>query len=308
MTPASPRPAARRRWLFFSPIPCALAALCWWLTEPLGRPDDVALRAAARPATISDAPEVSLVDPAPAPWPVGKLEGMPAKRLLLDSLEGASRRLDAVEGYTATFRRQERIGGKLGPEQTLQMKARPRPFAIYLKFLAPKAGKEVVFASGKHDDKLIAHNGDWKDKLIPRLRLDPAGAIALADSRHPITDAGLVHLTEKLVGYRRLDLDDADSRTSLDTIRDAEGRDWYRSIHTHSNPKSKRPFARVEVLYDPETRLPRRIDSYDWPAAGHDDEPLRLAERYAYDDLDLAAPLSDLDFDPANPEYAFSRF
>ena len=31
-------------------------------------------------------------------------------------------------------------------------------------------------------------------------------------------------------------------------------------------------------------------------------------ERYQYDDLDFEAPLSALDFDPANPAYAFHRY
>ena len=53
------------------------------------------------------------------------------------------------------------------------MKVRNRPFAIYLKFLAPKAGKEVVYAEGHHDNKVIAHNGDWTRKLVPRLAVAP---------------------------------------------------------------------------------------------------------------------------------------
>ncbi|HEU5115651.1 MAG TPA: DUF1571 domain-containing protein [Isosphaeraceae bacterium] len=33
-----------------------------------------------------------------------------------------------------------------------------------------------------------------------------------------------------------------------------------------------------------------------------------MAEQYEYDDLNLNAPLTDLDFDPANPDYDFKRF
>lgn len=304
--PSTRRTGRWRRVLAWTPIPLALlAGACWWLTEPLGTPGTVEGRIVAR--APSEPEEASPSDSLP-PWPDTTMEAMPAKRLLLASLEGARRRLDRVDGYTATFRRQERLKGKLGPEQTLQMKARPEPFAIYFKFLAPKAGKEVVFAKGRHDDKLIAHNGDWKDKLIPRLKLDPAGSIALADCRHPITEAGLVNLTDRLIGYRRLDLEEADAETVLDRMRDSEGREWFRSVHTHKDPDAGRPFARVEVLYDPETRLPLRISSFDWPEPGHGDAPLKLAERYCYDDLDLDASLSELDFDPANPAYAFSRF
>ena len=300
------RPRNRRcAWWVAILLLALIGCACWWLTEPLEKPGASTRREVARPALISETPTAN---PAPPPWPAGKLEGMAAKRLLLASLEAARRRLDAVDGYTATFRRQERLRGKLGPQQTLRMKARPNPFAIYLKVEAPKAGKEIVFARGKHDDKLIAHNGDWKDKLIPRLKLDPTGTIALADSRHPITEAGLVNLTDRLVNYRRLDMKEQGAVTVLDRHREPDGREWLRSVHTHADPASGRPFARVEVLYDPETRLPLQISSYDWPETGQSPAELLLAERYRYDDLDLDALLSDLDFDPANPSYAFSRF
>jgi hypothetical protein len=68
-----------------------------------------------------------------------------------------------------------------------------------------------------------------------------------------------------------------------------------------------RPFARVEILYDPATHFPLRISSFDWPAPGQTGD-LELAERYAYDDLNLEAPLTPADFDPTNPDYAFMRF
>ena len=190
----------------------------------------------------------------------------------------------------------------------MKLKARPDPFAIYFKFVSPHPGKEVVFASGRHDDKIVAHNGDWKDKLIPRLKLDPKGLIALADSRHPITEAGLVHLTDKLIGFRRLDLDDTEAVTILDRVTEDDGRKWLRAVHTHPHHHPDRPFARVEVRLDPETFLPLQITSFDWPADEAKPGALQLAERYAYDDLDLDANLTDLDFDPANPAYGFSRF
>ena len=74
-------------------------------------------------------------------------------------------------------------GASSAPEQTLAMKVRNRPFAIYLKFLAPKAGKEVVYAEGHHDNKVIAHNGDWTRKLVPRLAVAPDSAAR--PGRHP---------------------------------------------------------------------------------------------------------------------------
>ena len=68
--------------------------------------------------------------------------------------------------------------------------------------------------------------------------------------------------------FRKIDMDDPDARTVLDRITDPDGQAWLRSVHTHSVDDGSRPFARVEVLYDPETQFPLQISNYDWPAPG----------------------------------------
>jgi hypothetical protein len=78
-------------------------------------------------------------------------------------------------------------------------------------------------------------------------------------------------------------------------------------VHTHPHQTADRPFARVEVLYDPETYVPTDIRNYDWPSPSHTGG-LPLAEHYSYDRLNLDASLTALDFDPANPAYAFHRY
>jgi hypothetical protein len=292
----------RRRFWLIAAVPALAAVACWWLTEPLKERG-----AASSPAPAPLPPAVAPSRPVALAWPEGTLSGDEAKRRLLEILLSCKARLDRVEGYTATFRKRERIRGRLGPEQILAMKVRHRPFAVYLKFLAPKAGKEVVYAEGRYDNKVIAHNGDWTRRLIPRLAVAPTDSLALADSRHPITEAGLANLTDRLIGFRRMDLTDLDAVTILDRTTDSAGRPRLRSLHTHPHQKPDRPFARIEVLYDPGTWLPLQITSFDWPAPDQTGD-LELAERYAYDDLQLDAPLDDLDFDPANPDYAFTRF
>ncbi len=300
------RSLGRRKWLALAlAVPALVLLTSWWFTAPLDdEPDGSA--GSAESAAPAPLPPTSVATVRPA-WPEGRLEGREAKERLLVLIEDAARRIDAVAGYTATFKKQERIGGTLYPEQTMAMKVRQRPFAIYLKFLAPKAGKEVVYAEGHRDNKVIAHNGDWTRRLIPRLKVAPDSPTALAENRHPITEAGLSNLAHKLIGFRKLDLEDAEAVTILDRTTGTDGRAWLRSTHLHEHPNASRPFKRIEVLYDPETHFPLRISSYDWPAAGEAGEP-PLAERYAYEDLVLDAPLTALDFDPANPAYEFLRY
>jgi len=58
--------------------------------------------------------------------------------------------------YSGYMVRQERIGGKLQPEQTAEIRVRVAPFAIFTKTIAPKSllGQELAFMTGKKDDKV----------------------------------------------------------------------------------------------------------------------------------------------------------
>lgn len=300
---------SRRRWIwalgtFAVVAPASLAVASWWFNEPLkpaptSSTADVARSTAVEPPAAETAPTLA--------WPDGRLEGEEAKRLLLAILEAGRERLERVPGYTATFRKHERIKGKLGPEQTLRLKVRHEPFSVYLKYLAPKAGKEGLYVAGQHDGHVIAHNGDWTRRLVPRLKVAPDSPLALADNRHPITEAGLLNFVDKLIHFRRLDLADSEAVTVLDRVTDDQGRGRLRSFHTHPSRHDDRPFKDIEVLYDPETLLPVKITSYDWPEPGHEGA-LELAEQYIYEDLDFDAALSDRDFDLTNPEYEFTRY
>lgn len=305
MVPRHPfRGGSWGRWVMaLMPLPIVgLALTSWILTAPaeLRRTSPGISPAAPAPIVVSAA-RTALT------WPRERIEGDPAKEFLLDALLAAKERLEAIPAYTATFRKRERVGGRLNAEQTLALKLRHHPFAIYLKFLKPRLGKEAIYAEGFNDDCVIGHNADITRWLVPRVKVAPTDPVALADNRHPITDAGIANLTAKLIYYRRLDMNDPNAVTILDWETDEHGRRWAWSLHTHPDPSSDRPFARVEVRYDPETFFPVRILSYDWPRPGHNGD-LELAEQYTYDDLNLRATLTDRDFDPANPEYGFSRF
>jgi hypothetical protein len=205
-----------------------------------------------------------------------------------------------------TFRKQERIGGKLLPEQTYFLKVRHDPFAIYMKCLEPAAGRELIYAEGHFDNQVIGHPPGVARLLVPRLKVPPDHPLIMAESRHPMNEAGLANMIRKMIQYREMDLADPDSTTILDRTTDPDGRPWLRSRHLHPVFRRERPLAETEVLYDPATRYPLRFAGYDRPAAGTKEGA--LGERYSYDNLVLDAKLSPQDFDPANPGYAFHRF
>jgi hypothetical protein len=238
-------------------------------------------------------------------WPENRLEGLAAKQLLLKSLELVERSFNRVQAYTLTFRKQERIKGNLLPEQTYFVKVRQSPFAIYMKGIEPVQGRELIYAEGHYDNHVIGHPVGLSRLLVPRLKVPPDHPLILAESRHPLNQAGLANLMRKMIGFRKMDISDPETVTVLDRTTTPDGRHWLRSNHTHSTFRPERPLAETVVLYDPESRLPLRFTGYDWPAPGHHDK--LLGERYSYDDLNLDAACTARDFDPANPAYAFHR-
>jgi hypothetical protein len=233
-----------------------------------------------------------------------RLDGTSAKRKVVDLLDEALERIGRISGYTAQLRIQERIRGTLGPEQRFEMKLRHSPFAVYMKSVTPTSGREAIFAEGRFDNKLVAHQVDWTRRLTPRLVLAPTSPLVLAYSRHPITEAGLANLARSLRKAAQLDLDDDGAITVLDRVADAEGRAWLRSTHDYARTSFTRSFSRVEVFYDPTTSLPLRMSGYDWPKPGDSGEP-QLGEQCAFEELNFDVPLSDLDFDPENPAYDY---
>ena len=260
----------------------------WWLTAPLGRAVPVVTESSAGAATAAN--------PVPAarsefpPWPEHPLMGRPAKEILLKTLEAADRAFRRIASCTMTFRKQERINGKLLPEQTYFLKVRHDPFAIYMKCLKPVNGRELIYAEGQNDNQVIAHSTGLSRLLVPRLKIPTNHALIMAESRHPMNEAGLGNLIRKMIHYREMDLADPDSVTILDRTTSSDGKAWLRSTHLHPVYRPERPLGETEVLYDPRTRLPLRFIGYDRPGPGQTEKT--LGERYSYDDLVLGADLS----------------
>ncbi|MBX3420068.1 MAG: DUF1571 domain-containing protein [Pirellulaceae bacterium] len=72
-----------------------------------------------------------------------------------------------IHDYTAKIIKRERIKGKLGSEDYMQVKIRhadfaaqpPIPFSVFLRNVEPSsaAGREVIWIRGQNDDKLLTH-------------------------------------------------------------------------------------------------------------------------------------------------------
>jgi Protein of unknown function (DUF1571) len=225
-----------------------------------------------------------------------------AQRVIAD----CQSRYEAVNDYTCTFYKRERIDGQLTELYIMQMKFRVNPHSIYFRFQQPAQGREAIYIAGRNGGKILAHDVGFNKLLAGTLQLDPRGARAMDNCRHPITQAGIGPLLDTLGRRWAIELNPEES---VLTFRD----DAFVGPHrctmvesTHAKRQDHFLYYRVRVFIDQNMGLPVRFEAYDWPKTAH--EPAVLAEEYSYMNLKLNVGLHDIDFDTTNPQYSFGRF
>jgi len=211
-----------------------------------------------------------------------------------------------VEDYTCVFSKQERIRGELLPERTVFMKVREDPFSVYMKWIGSyRSGQEALYVSGQNNGELKVHRGGILG--IINLNLDPEGELAMKSSRHSITEAGIGHTLRLIREDFLLARKNGEGEITLVAEEDvnAPGVRCFRAefpperVKTGTKKESPREYygAVSEICLDTATLLPRSVTIYD--STGE------LLEKYRYRDVKLNVGLTELDFDPDNPEYGF---
>ena len=210
-------------------------------------------------------------------------------------LQEALEAIDKVDNYTALFHRLERIDGKLIPEETTFMKFK-RPFKVYFRWISPEAGQETLYVQGTNDNKLLAH-GTGLANLFS-VNLDPHGSKAMANSRHPITEAGIESLLKTITTNLQRGL-----RAGELTAKDRGEQTVYgRKVIELEGILPKDPAKgyycyRCILDLDLENKMPIKTQIFDWKD--------QLVESYGYEKLALNPGLTSKDFDSNNREYHF---
>ncbi len=224
----------------------------------------------------------------------------------LASIEVCQLRYRNIRDYTCTFSTRERIKGQLTPLHVLMMKVRTQPRSIYLKFRQPTPGREAIYIVGRNNGKVLTHDVGLNKLLAGTLRLDPIGVLAMEDSLHPISEAGIGPLLDTLHTRWSSELDPSESVLAFRDDQTVGTRRCTMIEATHPHPKPRFMFYRVRLFIDDELGLPIHFDAYDWPSSPQ--APAVMVEEYTYSDLRLNVGLSDLDFDATNGHYSFGRF
>jgi hypothetical protein len=206
--------------------------------------------------------------------------------------EGA---LAKVHDYTTIFHRIEMIDGRLIPEEVSLLKFR-RPMSVYMKWFHPTKGQETLYVAGANNNKVRAHGTGFSG--IVTVNLDPYGARAMQNSRHPVTDIGVHHLVLTIVSNMNRAIN-AGEMTSLDHgEKNVYGRKTRQLEGILPKNASKGYYCyRCVVNLDLENKMPIFTQIFDWNN--------RLVESYGYENLQVNPGLTDKDFDPKNSDYNF---
>lgn len=198
-----------------------------------------------------------------------------------------------VQDYTATFYKQERVGGKLLDEEQIELKFQ-KPLKVYMRWVGKTyKGREALYVQGKYQNKVVGHEGGFFGFVTLHMR--PTGRLAMWGNRHPVTEVGLGYLIEQIVEnvmkarqQRVLDLKSLGERTTHNRRVDA-----MEAIF----PVVGFYCPRLILDIDPENHLPVRAEIYD--------SKDQLLERYGYADLRMNPRLPEEDFSEENQNYHF---
>lgn len=208
--------------------------------------------------------------------------------------------LAKIKDYSATFTKREHIKGQL-LKSVMELKVRQEPFSVYLKYMEPHAGREVLYVDGLNKGNFLVHEEGIK-ALAGTLSLSPTGNEALKENRHPVTEIGLHRMLDLLLNqweleakYGEISVKQSDEKVGEIDCKVFEA--------THPQQRAHFKFHKTKLFIDKLTNFPVRVEQYSFPSKSGDTAP--IVEEYIYTNIQTNLGLSESDFDRKNKSYRF---
>ena len=273
------------------------------LSEPVYRVANEAATAGAGGAVTTAAATV----PAQS-GPVFDLTQRPGEHPLAPSVRVLKATLDHIDrniqDYSATLVKQERLDGELGEHQHILLKVKHEPFSVYMSFLKPFQGREVLYVHGQNNNEMVVLEAGFK-RMLGKMSLAPDGMVAMRGQKHPITRVGIRNLTAELLRKCEADLQYAECEVVTKDDTKINGRPTTMVQIVHPIPRQNFSAHIVRVFLDNELRVPIHYDAYLWPAQPGGEPPLE--ESYTYANLKINNGYTARDFDANNNPEIFKQ-
>jgi hypothetical protein len=221
----------------------------------------------------------------------------PALRIARECLETA----EAVKDFDASFSKRDVVDGEVFAH-TMRVKFRAEPFSVYMRFAEPHDGREVIYVEGRNENKLLAHEPGLLS-LAGTIELDPLSDKAMSESRHPITNMGLLLLVDGVIKQWESELPYGEIEVKYYPNAKLRSMQCRVIESVHPRPRRQFKFHKTRLFIDSATNLPVRVEQYGFPVSPGEKPP--LLEEYTYWNIRPNAGLTDRDFNPENPEYGY---
>ncbi|MEX2310043.1 MAG: DUF1571 domain-containing protein [Pirellulales bacterium] len=276
---------------------CAVAGAQSDLSEPVYR---VANETAAAQPTAATPASV----PAAQPAAVAALDftQQPNEHPLAPVIRGLKTSQEIIDqnirDYSCTLVKRERVDGELGEYQHIFMKVAHEPFSVYMSFLKPFTGREVLYVAGQNNGEMVVLEAGWKRTVLGKMNLDPEGVVAMRGQKHPITHVGIRNLTGELTKLWEAETQFAECEVSTNADTKINGRSTTMVQVVHPIPRQNFRAHISRLFFDNELRIPIHYDSYRWPAQTGGEPPLE--ESYTYTNFKVNNGFTARDFDANN--------
>jgi hypothetical protein len=208
----------------------------------------------------------------------------------------AKRNFSAVKDYSCTMVSQENVRGKLLEENIMQMKVKSQPFSVHMRWIAPAKFKEqeVAFVQGKNNNKMRVKSNVLGAKIVGFMSIDPNDPRVLEHSRHNILEAGIGNMIDRTLGTW-----ETERKFGKTEVRIGESkynqRDCYRIESIRSERRPEFYCFRSVIYLEKNSKLPIRMENYDWPRAGGSPDG-DVLEIFSYVNLQFNTGLRDEEF------------
>ena len=209
--------------------------------------------------------------------------------------------LENITDYTGTFHK-DVIVGKQRVRHQLKIKVREKPFSVYLKFVTPDAGREVIYVDGKNNGQLLTH-GVGLEAIVGTLELDPTGSIAMQDSRYPVTMFGMRKMLRKVIAQWQAELTTSDAVVKFYPNARIGSLECRVVQSSHARRQSNVKFHMTRMYVAKKSGLPVRVEQFAFPVKTGA-RPVML-EQYSYLDIRKSVGLKAIDFETRNPKYDY---
>jgi len=205
---------------------------------------------------------------------------------------------ETITDYRCRFIKEERINGKLGPEQKMDVLFREEPFSVDLVWTAnPGRAKHVSYVQGRWVDDgnemMLAVPSGVLGLLVPGGVKRPInGKAALARSRKPISNFGYKNSLDLIIKFCEMARDHSQYRLEYLGVVDHHGRDAYllERVLPYTGEGGVYPDRLLRIYIDTEWLVPTGIYAY------MDDEATTPLGKYLLLNPEFNVGLSDRDF------------